>query len=98
MQRAKNQRTWFYRTKPTVGHSKHTELEKEFVNWISDFEGCNDSLTVTPDQLRWKAYPFPKEGDKVDFLHGISTYCGAGSPGLKVRLYNNLEWSSYSYV
>jgi homogentisate 1,2-dioxygenase len=83
--RCKNQRTWFYRIKPTVGHSRHKECNpKEFANWISDFESNIESLTVTPDQLRWKPYPFPKENDKVDFLHGISSYCGVGSPNLKV--------------
>jgi homogentisate 1,2-dioxygenase len=74
-----------YRITPTVGHTKHTEIDsKVFQHWISDFESNSDNITVTPDQLRWKVYPFPKDDEKVDFLHGISTYCGAGSPSLKV--------------
>jgi homogentisate 1,2-dioxygenase len=97
MNRSKNQRSWLYKIRPTVGHTKHKQLD-EFINWVSDFEGSSDLLT-TPDQLRWKPLPFPRDDQKVDFLHGISTYCGAGSPHLKVlvRAYI-LEWFGYSYV
>ena len=42
-------------------------------------------MTTTPDQLRWKPFPFPKDDEKVDFVKGISTYCGVGSPDLKVK-------------
>lgn len=91
--RHKNLRSWLYKINPTVGHNKHTQIDQnEFKNWISDFESSNEeSLTVTPDQIRWKVFPFPKE-KKVDFLHGIFSYCGAGSPflknGLAVHMYS----------
>jgi homogentisate 1,2-dioxygenase len=65
-----------------VGHTKHTEIDlKEFPNFISDFDKHGDKFKLTPDQIRWKVFPLPK--DSVDFLHGIYTYCGAGSPTIK---------------
>lgn len=84
-ERHKNLRTWLYRILPTVGHSDHTPFsDNEFPNFVSDFRK-DENMAVFPDQLRWKAFPFPKESDKVDFIHGISTFCGVGSPDLKVN-------------
>ena len=83
MSRNKNLKSWLYKILPTVGHQKYEPLDdKEFSKFISDFDG--DDVTSTPEQLRWKPYPFPKEDEKVDFLKGISTYCGVGSPSMKV--------------
>jgi len=92
--RNKNLRTWLYKISPTVGHTVHTHIDrKEFSNWISDFESSNDdNLTITPDQIRWTVFPFPDKKEKIDFIHGIFTYCGAGSPGLK----NGLSVHLYS--
>ena len=82
--RHKNLRTWLYRIKPTVGHSKHTEVDsEEFKYFVSDFDSKPEQFTLTPDQLRWKSFPLPKKEDKVDFIHGIFTYCGVGSPLMK---------------
>ncbi len=85
-ERHNNLRTWLYRILPTVGHSNHTDItENEFPFFISDFSK-DENMSVSPDQLRWKPFPFPKESEKVDFLHGIFTFCGVGSPDLKVNL------------
>lgn len=47
---------------------------------------------MTPDQLRWKAFPLPKKDEKIDFIHGIFTYCGVGSPltkdGIAMYMYS----------
>lgn len=92
-QRHKNLRSWLYRVKPTVGHTRHTEVDpKEFPYFISDFDSNSEQFTITPDQIRWKAFPLPKENEKLDFLHGIFTYCGSGSPlnknGLGIYMYS----------
>lgn len=81
--RNKNQKSWLYRILPTVGHKNHTELKIDFPLFVTDFDK-DENITVTPDQFRWKTFPFPKENEKIDFLHGIHTFCGAGSPALKV--------------
>ena len=82
-----NLRSWMYKIKPTVGHSKHVDVSDKFPNFISDFaDGSNKDLIVTPDQLRWKPIPLKKEDEKVCFLQGITTYCGAGEPGMKAGI------------
>jgi homogentisate 1,2-dioxygenase len=91
--RHKNLRTWMYKIKPTVGHSKHIEVDSnEFPFFVSDFESNNDLFTLTPDQLRWKQFPLPKSNERIDFIHGISTYCGVGSPltknGIAMYMYS----------
>lgn len=75
-----------YKLKPTVGHTKHTSVDKEFPNFYSSFDDKNENLIITPDQLRWRPFPFPNEKEKVDFIHGIYTYAGAGSPDMKTGL------------
>lgn len=81
-----NLRSWQYKIKPTVGHTKHTSVDEEFPNFISDFGEDHKDLIVTPDQLRWKPYPLQKKDSKVDFIHGIFSYCGAGSAQLKTGI------------
>lgn len=81
-----NLRTWMYKVKPTVGHSKHEDVTNEFPNFISDFSDGNKDLITTPDQLRWKPFPLLEKENKIDFIHGITTYCGAGEPGMKAGL------------
>jgi hypothetical protein len=76
-----------------VGHGNHKEIS--FPNFVSDFNATPDHFTDTPDQIRWKVFPFPKEDDKVDFLSGMFTYCGTGSPSLKVTL---LTIGRYCYL
>ena len=82
-----NLKTWLYKLKPTVGHSKHKEFDG-FKNFISSFSSDNKDLKITPDQLRWKPLPL-KDGN---FLEGIITYCGAGSTemknGLGIHMYS----------
>lgn len=86
-----NLRTWLYKIRPTVGHTKHTELKEKYPFFISDFSDDRE-FTTTPDQLRWKPLAFPPENSKVDFLQGVRTYCGVGSPSLK----NGLSIHLYS--
>jgi homogentisate 1,2-dioxygenase len=80
--RSKNLRTWLYKIKPTVGHSKHEALDNPYPLFVSNF--TDNETVVNPDQIRWKALKFPSNDSKVDFLQGTTTYCGVGSPDLKV--------------
>ena len=43
----------------------------------NDFSGCKPN----PNQLRWDAFPVP--GKPTDFVQGLFTQAGAGSPALK---------------
>ena len=38
----------------------------------------DEHTVATPNQLRWSPYPFPKES--TNFVEGIRTICGSGSP------------------
>lgn len=77
VQRRHQQRSWLYRIRPSVTHEPFHPL---------DFptEGLTANFTqgvVTPNQLRWRPFAIP--GEKVDFVHGLLTICGAGSAAMK---------------
>lgn len=75
--RAKNQKTWFYRIRPSVLHQdmKPNHSQKT----LEDFT----NLAIDPNQLRWSPVPLPSSNDSIDFVEGLQLYCGAGDPSLK---------------
>jgi homogentisate 1,2-dioxygenase len=80
--RAKNNRTWLYRIRPSVIHGDFSPIpHRGFLN--------PTEYVVDPNQHRWMPQPLP-EGE-VDFLDGISAVCGSGDPasksGLAIYLY-----------
>ncbi|CAL1538029.1 unnamed protein product [Lymnaea stagnalis] len=81
--RHENQRTWFYRIRPSVLHKPFNKIERGLVthDW--------DAVEPNPNQMRWKPFDFPK--DKQDFLEGLATICGAGDPkarnGIAIYIY-----------
>lgn len=94
--RHKNHKSWLYRIQPTVGHTMHTELN-DYKNFISNFH-LNTDITSNPDQLRWKPFSFPAPDSKINFLQGMFTLAGAGSPILKVIYFIKLGWNIYLHV
>ncbi len=38
---------------------------------------------INPEQLRWKPFPMPAATERIDFVQGLKTLGGAGSPDLK---------------
>lgn len=38
---------------------------------------------MDPSQFRWKPIKYPENSDKVNFIQGIKTMCGAGDPSMK---------------
>ena len=82
--RSHNRRTWLYRIRPSVLHEPFKKIElKQFQSWP------NVKARSTPNQLRWKSLPLPKE--KIDFMEGMITYVGNGSvpeqKGVAIHLY-----------
>jgi len=81
--RASNRRTWKYRIRPSVTHGVFEQIENE--RWLSSF----DEVPVTPNQLRWNALPIPQS--KTDFIDGIVTIVGNGSPasqsGISIHIF-----------
>jgi homogentisate 1,2-dioxygenase len=86
--RAKNLRSWLYRIRPTVGHSKQTLYDNKI--------GTDDSV-VTPDQLRWAPLALEdiksdcNETKSVDFVDSLRTMGSAGDPlmheGLAIHMF-----------
>lgn len=79
--RSKNKRSWLYRIQPCVTQSVLKPVkEGKYSKVISDYND-KKNYVIYPSQLRWSKIPDPKE--KTDFIDGIYTYAGAGSPDVK---------------
>lgn len=83
--------SWLYRMKPSVTHEPFHPREPSHKLLTSDFSSAS-SASVTPTQLRWKPPLIPEE--KTNFIDGLFTICGAGSPflrhGYAVHMYAHL--------
>ena len=71
--RAANRRTWTYRIRPSVIHKPFREIG---VGWLRS--GPFNEAPPTPNQLRWDPLPMP--AGPTDFIAGLMTMAGAGSP------------------
>ncbi|KAH9611171.1 hypothetical protein KSS87_006388 [Heliosperma pusillum] len=74
-----NQRSWFYRIKPSVTHEPFKPRVPGNKKLIADFNQSN--CTANPTQLRWKPVDIPE--NPTDFIDGLQTICGAGSSYLR---------------
>jgi len=70
--RAVNRRSWLYRIRPAAVHGAFRELPG------AAFGGRFDVLPTSPNRLRWSAPPLPRR--PTDFVAGLATLCGNGSP------------------
>jgi len=72
MPRHANLRSWLYRIRPGSMHQRFEPLpESAFHNRFSD-------VPADPNQLRWS--PFPLPAARTDFVDGLFTVAGNGSP------------------
>ncbi len=69
--RAFNKRTWTYRIRPSVLHEPFEPVPHALLR-TSPF----GDAVITPNQLRWNAFPIPEE--PTDFLDGLVTIAGNG--------------------
>jgi homogentisate 1,2-dioxygenase len=94
--RADNRRSWLYRIRPAAAQQPF-EPCKDITDWNNAF----GDDPVTPNQLRWDPQPVPTQ--PTDFIHGIRTWAGHGSPdehaGVSINLYtaNRSMQDSYFY-
>ncbi len=83
--RHQNRRSWLYRIRPAAMHGPFAAFEQP--RFHNDF----GTGPVTPDQLRWDPLPLPDTSATVDFIDGLVTMAGNGSPaaqsGIGVHLY-----------
>ena len=81
--RGENRRSWLYRIRPAAMHGAFAPFDQP--RFHNDF----DTGPVTPDQLRWNPLPLPEA--PIDFIDGLFTMAGNGSPagmhGIGVHLY-----------
>eukprot|EP01112_Ceratiomyxa_fruticulosa_P010897 TRINITY_DN2906_c0_g1_i1.p1 TRINITY_DN2906_c0_g1~~TRINITY_DN2906_c0_g1_i1.p1 ORF type:complete len:436 (-),score=59.24 TRINITY_DN2906_c0_g1_i1:296-1603(-) len=81
--RVYNQRSWLYRTRPSVCHSPLKKVDSGLIH--PDI----GNLQIDPNQLRWK--PFPLPSSPTDWVQGLKTISGAGHPsvrhGIAVHIY-----------
>jgi homogentisate 1,2-dioxygenase len=75
--------SWLYRIRPSVMHEPFVPLEHSLLK--SNFDESQDGIVVTPNQLRWKPTPLAS-GGQTDFIDGLITVSGSGSPALKVGM------------
>ncbi|ARP89204.1 homogentisate 1,2-dioxygenase [Bordetella genomosp. 9] len=82
--RAENRRSWLYRIRPAAQHARY-EPCAQAGGWVSRF----GAQPVTPNRLRWNPRPMPDA--PTDFIDGIATVGGNGSPdehgGVGIHLY-----------
>jgi homogentisate 1,2-dioxygenase len=81
--RHENRRSWLYRIRPAAMHGPFAPWQQpRFHNDFGDGP-------VTPDQLRWSPLPLPDA--PADFIDGLFTMAGNGSPaahsGVGIHLY-----------
>ncbi|MEO5882456.1 MAG: homogentisate 1,2-dioxygenase, partial [Caldimonas sp.] len=70
--RADNRRSWLYRIRPSAMHLPFEPLDAGAI--VSEF----DALPTPPNQLRWDPLPMPSAA--TDFVQGLVTMAGSGSP------------------
>ena len=82
--RAENRSTWMYRKRPSAMHPAYRRLEQPL--WRS---GPFSDVEPSPNRLRWDPLPMPSQ--PADFVDGVCTIAGSGSPemqaGVAVHVY-----------
>lgn len=84
--RSENLRSWLYRIRPSVLHSKFKATDRGLI----ESRPFNCQKAITPEQLRWN--PLPPLKEKKNFVEGIITLAGNGDSasvrGSAVHLYS----------
>jgi homogentisate 1,2-dioxygenase len=71
-----NRRSWLYRIRPAAVHGEFESIDD------GAFTSCFDEIPPPPNPLRWSPLPMPSE--PTDFISGVRTVGGNGSPGAQV--------------
>ncbi|TKY89372.1 hypothetical protein EX895_001903 [Sporisorium graminicola] len=82
--RAKNQRSWLYRIRPSVNHAPFQAYDQQGQQRVlGSFHAHSPHVHVTPQQLRWDPLVEDVVGKEIDFVDGMVTLAGAGDTQLK---------------
>ncbi|GAB3629790.1 homogentisate 1,2-dioxygenase [Pandoraea terrae] len=74
--RGHNRRSWVYRIRPAAVHKPFAEFA--LPRWLSRF----DEVPTPPNQMRWDPLAMPAQ--PTDFVEGMVTMAGNGSPDAQV--------------
>ncbi|HYN11799.1 MAG TPA: homogentisate 1,2-dioxygenase [Burkholderiales bacterium] len=82
--RAENLSTWMYRIRPSAMHAPFRRVADGLIA-----SGPFEEVETPPNRLRWNPFPIPAE--PTDFVDGMVTLAGSGSPaaqhGVAVHVY-----------
>lgn len=82
--RSENRRSWLYRLRPSAANQRSFS-SYEAQGWVSQF----DQTATPPNPLRWN--PRPENTQRTDWVDGVQTWAGNGSPdqltGVAIHLY-----------
>ncbi|HWI36188.1 MAG TPA: homogentisate 1,2-dioxygenase [Burkholderiales bacterium] len=82
--RAENQSTWLYKLRPSAMHGPYKRIADGLLR-----SGPFDEVETPPNRLRWDPFALPTK--PTDFIDGLATIAGSGSPaaqgGVAVHLY-----------
>ena len=82
--RAENQSTWLYKLRPSAMHAPYKRIADGLVR-----SGPFDEVETPPNRLRWDPFALPAKA--TDFVDGLATIAGSGSPaaqsGIAVHIY-----------
>src|ERR1700721_3838978 len=67
-----NRRSWLYRIRPAAVHGEFKSIND------GAFTNRFDDVSPSPNPLRWSPLPIPAE--PTDFIEGVRTVAGNGSP------------------
>ncbi len=85
--RSENRRSWLYRLRPTASHGAYRPREGGAASLLRS--GPFHEVPPSPNRLRWD--PLPAPSAPTDFVEGLTTLGGNGSPaegiGAAVHLY-----------
>ncbi|WP_375765553.1 homogentisate 1,2-dioxygenase [Archangium gephyra] len=71
--RRENRRSWLYRLRPSSSHGPFRPLPEGLLR-----SGPFAEVPATPNRLRWS--PLPRPAQPTDFIEGLVTFGGNGSP------------------
>jgi homogentisate 1,2-dioxygenase len=74
--RGQSRRSWTYRIRPSATHKPFRQVDAGLIRSAPFGE-----TPATPNQLRWRALPIPKE--PTDFVQGLVTFGGNGDPAMQ---------------
>jgi homogentisate 1,2-dioxygenase len=82
--RADNHSAWLYKLRPSAMHGPYKRMSDGLVR-----SGPFNEVETPPNRLRWNPFPLPAK--PTDFIDGLATLAGSGSPaaqsGIAVHIY-----------